>query len=78
MCDPEQRAEEHREYLAHKHRPSSMNCDQCTKLMPTQTIEQDWNGTGWNVCEFCIDNMPDFAAEYIDNLEREITQLGNI
>lgn len=74
MSDQEQRDEDHREYLAHKHRPATMNCDQCTKLMPMQTMTGDWKGTGWNVCEFCIDSIDDFAAEYIDNLERELKE----
>ena len=77
MSDQEQRAEEHREYLAHKHRPATLACDQCTKLMPSQSVVEDWNGTGWNVCEFCIDSMPDFAAEYIDSIETMLRQLGN-
>ena len=75
MSDQEQRAEEHSEYLRHKHRPTTLNCDQCTELMPSQNVVEDWEGTGWNVCEFCIDDLPDFVLEYIDKLKHRIAIL---
>ena len=72
MSDQGQRAEEHREYIRHKHRPATLNCDQCTELMPKQNIVQDWEGTGWDVCDFCVDGIPDFVLEYIDILKDKL------
>lgn len=75
MSDQEQRDEEHREYLSHKHRPATLDCDQCTKLMPMQTMTENYRDTGWNVCEFCIDDIPDFAQELIECLDKRIEEL---
>lgn len=76
MSDQEQRAEEHKDYIAHKHRPRSILCDQCTKLLAAQNIVEDYRGTGWNVCTFCIESIPDFVSEVIESLEKKIVELG--
>jgi len=75
MCDQEQRTEEHKEHLSHGHQPETLNCDQCDKVLSTEFISQSWKDTGWNVCDFCIDDLPDFISEYIDKLKLKIAIL---
>jgi hypothetical protein len=75
MCDQEERREDNKRYWRGYGKPLTMNCDQCTKLLPRQNIKENWKDTGWNVCEFCIDDLPDFVLEYIEILEARIIEL---
>ena len=71
MCDQEERVLEHKMCQAPA-KPAAIPCDQCNKLMPRQSINENLYGTGWNVCDFCVDKVPDFVWVYISRLEEAV------